>query len=122
MIFLTILIVFIYNSNFGEPVLVKNFEPIVLIGTQSGLTQAPKSSFQSSIEDESSSTVKTADEVRTSLQVLSNDLTAEKNTDVMIDPDEFVISTNPTAAEEDDRVVRDNAVQGIDLKRKVVIY
>ena len=123
LIFLTILIVFIYNSNVEEPVLVKNFEPIVLVGAQSGLTQETKSNFQSSIDDEPPSTakdaftVKTADEVRTSLRALANDLPAAKNTDVMSDTHEFVITTASTALE-DDSVTRDIAFQEVDLKEE----
>ena len=123
MIFLTILIVFIYNSNVEEPVLVKNFEPIVLVGAQSGLTQEPESNFQPSIDDEPPSTVKdaftvkTADQVRTSLQALANDLPAAKNTDVMSGPYEVVITAASTTVK-DDRVTRDIATQEVDLNEE----
>ncbi len=123
LIFLTILIVFIYNSNVEEPVSVKNFEPIVLVGAKSDLTQEPESNFQSSIDDEPSSTVKdaftvkTADQVRTSLQALANDLPAAKNTDVMSGPHEVAITAASTAVK-DDRVTRDIATQEVDLNEK----
>jgi len=123
LIFLTILIVFIYNSNVGDSHLVKNFEPIVLVGAQSGLSQEPKSNFQSLIDDESPSTakddftVKTADEVRTSLQALANDLPPAKNTDPMSEPHEFVIS-RASSAVKDDSVTRDSTIQEIDLKEE----
>ena len=123
LIFLTILIVFIYNSNVEDPVSVKDFEPIVLVGAQSGLTQEPKSNFQSSIDDEPPSTtkdaftVKTANEVRTSLQALANDLPAAKNTDVMSAPHEVAITAASTAVK-DDRVTRDSSIQEIDLKEE----
>ena len=123
LIFLTILIVFIYNSNVEEPVSVKNFEPIVLVGAQSGITQEPESNFQSSIDDEPPSTVKdaftvkTADQVRTNLQALANDLPAAKNTDVMSGPHEVAITAASTAVK-DDRVTRDIATQEIDLNEE----
>ncbi|MAV76227.1 MAG: hypothetical protein CL691_06370 [Cellvibrionales bacterium] len=123
LIFLTILIVFIYNSNIEEPASVKNFEPIVLVGAQSELTQEPESNFQSSIEDEphptvkDAFTVKTADQVRTSLQALANDLPSAKNTDVMSGSYE-VVTITPSTAVEDVGVTRDIATQQIDLKKK----
>ncbi len=123
LIFLTILIVFIYNSNVEEPVSVKNFEPIVLVGAQSGLTQEPESNFQSSIDDEPPSmakdafAVKTADQVRTSLQALANDLPEAKNTDVVSGPQELAITAASTAVKVD-RATRDMATQEPDLNEE----
>ena len=117
LIFLTILIVFIYNSSVEEPVLVKDFEPIVLVGAQSGISREPESNIQSSIDNEPLSTVKTADEVRTSLQALAEDLPATNNADVMSDRRELV-TTTASAAGVDDRITRDSSdgsSQGIDL-------
>ena len=117
LIFLTILIVFIYNSSVEEPVLVKDFEPIVLVGAQSGISREPESNIQSSIDNEPLWAVKTADEVRTSLQALAEDLPATNNADVMSDRRELV-TTTASAAGVDDRITRDSSdgsSQGIDL-------
>lgn len=123
LIFLTILIVFIYESSVEEPVLVKDFEPIVLVGAELGLSREPESNIQSSIDNEPLSsakeavTVKTADEVRAGLQALAEDLPATNNADVMNNRRELV-TTTASAAGLDDRITRDSSdgsSQGINL-------
>ena len=99
LIFLTISIVFIYSTSDVKQVPVKNFEPIVLIDSQSDLIQGSESKFQSLVDDnppsriEDTFRVKTGNQVRTSLRALADALPAEKKTDVINVPKKVVIST-----------------------------
>ena len=123
LIFLTISIVFIYKSNDIEQVPIENFQPIVLIDSQSDLIQGSESNFQSLVDDnppsriEDTFRVKTGNQVRTSLRALADALPAEKKTDVINVPKKVVISTASMEVE-DHRSISDSTTQIIDFKEE----